>query len=134
MFNDEDRDEADNTLTTKSNTVSALDLLGGAKTQNSTPPHIISVLLPAPRLPRRRREMLLPFLKRFGKTALALELTALGSFYYIFHDINTGGNEARIKWEQRGASFLIDALYKVTGDERVIAHRRGETGAEKKAD
>eukprot|EP00970_Alexandrium_tamarense_P011646 scaffold2556_cov207-Alexandrium_tamarense.AAC.7 len=92
------------------------------------------LLLPAPRLPRRRREMLLPFLKRFGKTALALELTALGSFYYIFHDINTGGNEARIKWEQRGASFLIDALYKVTGDERVIAHRRGETAAEKKAD
>lgn len=78
--------------------------------------------------------MLLPFLKQFGKTALALELTALGSFYYIFHDINTGGNEARIKWEQRGASFLIDALYKVTGDERVIAHRRGETAAEKKAD
>mmetsp|Transcript_20140 Transcript_20140/g.28739 ORF Transcript_20140/g.28739 Transcript_20140/m.28739 type:complete len:81 (-) Transcript_20140:2011-2253(-) len=66
--------------------------------------------------------MLLPFLKRFGKAAIAIELSAAASLYYIFHQINTGGPETRRKWDQR-VPFLIDAFYKATGDERVIEHR-----------
>jgi len=67
---------------------------------------------------------MLPILKRFGKAALAIELTAVGSLYFIFHDINTGGQEARQKWDDRVGYWLIDAFYKVTGDKRVIEHRR----------
>jgi len=67
---------------------------------------------------------MLPILKKFGKAALAIELTAVGSLYYIFHDINTGGKEARQKWDDRVGYWLIDAFYKVTGDKRVIEHRR----------
>lgn len=61
-------------------------------------------------------------LKRFGKAAIAVELTAVGGLFYIFHEINTGGSEARSKWDDR-LPFLIDAFYNMTGDERVIAHR-----------
>ena len=66
--------------------------------------------------------MLLPFLKRFGKAAIAIELSAAASLYYIFHEINTGSPETRRKWDQR-VPFLIDAFYQATGDERVIEHR-----------
>ena len=45
--------------------------------------------------------MLLSFLKRFGKTAIAIELSAAAGLYYIFHEINTGGPETRQKWDQR---------------------------------
>lgn len=65
---------------------------------------------------------MLPLLKSFGKAALAIELTAVSGLFYIFHQINTGGIEAREKWDSR-LPFLIDAFYKVTGDERVIEHR-----------
>ena len=65
---------------------------------------------------------MLPILKRFGKAALAIELTTCGGIYYIFHDINTGGQEARQK-DDRVGYWLIDAFYKVTGDKRVIEHR-----------
>eukprot|EP00591_Stephanopyxis_turris_P007561 CAMPEP_0195513382 /NCGR_PEP_ID=MMETSP0794_2-20130614/5047_1 /TAXON_ID=515487 /ORGANISM="Stephanopyxis turris, Strain CCMP 815" /LENGTH=76 /DNA_ID=CAMNT_0040641375 /DNA_START=193 /DNA_END=423 /DNA_ORIENTATION=- len=68
---------------------------------------------------------MLPFWKRFGKRFVAVELAALGGMYYIFHDINAGGPEERRKWDSR-APWLIDALYKVTGDERVIDHRRND--------
>ena len=67
-------------------------------------------------------EMLFHILKRFGKAAIAVELTAVGGLFYVFHDINTGGPEARSKWDDR-MPFLIDAFYNMTGDERVIAHR-----------
>mmetsp|Transcript_11864 Transcript_11864/g.19576 ORF Transcript_11864/g.19576 Transcript_11864/m.19576 type:complete len:81 (-) Transcript_11864:161-403(-) len=66
--------------------------------------------------------MLLPLLRRFGKAAIAIELSAAAGLYYIFHEINTGGPEARLKWDQR-VPFLIDAFYKATGDQRVIEHR-----------
>ena len=66
--------------------------------------------------------MLLPFLRRFGKAAIAIELSAAAGLYYIFHEINTGGPETRRKWDQRVPS-LIDAFYKATGDKRVIEHR-----------
>ena len=66
--------------------------------------------------------MLLPFLKRFGKAAIAIELSAAAGLYYIFHEINTGGPEVRARWDKR-VPFLIDALYKATGDQRVIEHR-----------
>ena len=69
--------------------------------------------------------MLLPFLKRFGKAAIAIELSAAAGLYYIFHEINTGGPEARLKWDQR-VPFLIDAFYSTTGDERVIEHRNNK--------
>ena len=67
--------------------------------------------------------MLLPFLKRFGKAAIAIEVSAVAGLYYIFHEINTGGPEARAKWDDR-VPFLIDAFHKATGDDRVIEHRR----------
>jgi len=70
---------------------------------------------------------MLPFLRRFGKAALAIELSALGSLYYVFHDINTGGPDARRKWDER-VPFLIDVFYKATGDERVIEHRKRSVG------
>ena len=66
---------------------------------------------------------MLPILKRFGKAALAIELITFSGIYYIFHDINTGGQEARQKWDDRVGYWLIDAFYKVTGDKRVIEHR-----------
>ena len=66
---------------------------------------------------------MLPLLKRLGKKALAIELTAIGSLFYVFHDINTGGPQARQKWDNR-LPFLIDAFYAVTGDERVVEHRK----------
>ena len=69
--------------------------------------------------------MLLPFLKRFGKAAIAIELSAAAGLYYIFHEINTGGPEARLKWDQR-VPFLIDSFYQITGDERVIEHRNNK--------
>mmetsp|Transcript_18516 Transcript_18516/g.40087 ORF Transcript_18516/g.40087 Transcript_18516/m.40087 type:complete len:85 (+) Transcript_18516:93-347(+) len=71
--------------------------------------------------------MLLPFLRRFGKAALAIELTALGGLYLVFHDINTGGPDARRKWDER-VPFLVDAFHKVTGDDRVIEHRSSGSG------
>mmetsp|Transcript_7906 Transcript_7906/g.14302 ORF Transcript_7906/g.14302 Transcript_7906/m.14302 type:complete len:84 (-) Transcript_7906:882-1133(-) len=75
---------------------------------------------------------MLPFLRRFGKAVLAIELSAVAGLYFVFHDINTGGSEARKKWDERGAAFLIDAFHKVTGDDRVIEHRsnsnRGDSG------
>ncbi len=74
--------------------------------------------------------MLLPFLKRFGKAAIAIELSAAASLYYIFHEINTGGPETRRKWDQR-VPFLIDAFYTATGDERVIEHRRNSNNNKK---
>ena len=67
-------------------------------------------------------KMLFHILKRFGKAAIAVELTAVGGLFYVSHDINTGGPEARSKWDDR-MPFLIDAFYNMTGDERVIAHR-----------
>ena len=66
---------------------------------------------------------MLPFLRRFGKAALAIELSAIGGLYYIFHDINTGGNESRKKWDER-LPFLIDSFHALTGDDRVIEHRK----------
>lgn len=69
--------------------------------------------------------MLLPFLKRFGKAAIAVEVSAVAGLYYVFHDINTGGPESREKWDRR-APWLIDAFQSVTGDDRVISHRRQE--------
>ena len=69
--------------------------------------------------------MLLPFLKRFGKAAIAVEVSAVAGLYYIFHDINTGGPEARERWDKR-APWLINAFHTVTGDDRVISHRRQE--------
>ena len=69
--------------------------------------------------------MLLPFLKRFGKAAIAVEVSAVAGLYYVFHDINTGGPESREKWDRR-APWLIDAFHSVTGDDRVISHRRQE--------
>lgn len=68
--------------------------------------------------------MLLPFLRRFGKAALAIELSAVAGLYYVFHDINTGGVEARRKWDER-VPFLIDTFHAATGDDRVIEHRSG---------
>ena len=68
---------------------------------------------------------MLPFLRKFGKAALAIELSLVGGGFYIFHDLNTGGSESRKKWDDRpGGRYLIDAFYKVTGDERVIEHRK----------
>ena len=72
---------------------------------------------------------MLPFLKRFGKVALAIELSALAGLYYIFHDINTGGPKARKKWDER-VPFLIDAFHNVTGDDRVIEHRNNSCGSD----
>jgi len=69
---------------------------------------------------------MLPFLKRFGKAALAVELGVLGSLYLVFRDINTGGPDARRKWDAR-APWLIDAFHTVTGDERVVEHRISKT-------
>ena len=71
---------------------------------------------------------MLPILKKFGKAALAIELTTFCGIYYIFHDINTGGQEARQKWDDRVGYWLIDAFYKVTGDnKRVIEHRENNS-------
>jgi hypothetical protein len=67
--------------------------------------------------------MLLPFLKRFGKAAIAVEVSAVAGIYYVFHDINTGGPVAREKWDGR-APWIIDVFHSVTGDDRVISHRR----------
>lgn len=75
--------------------------------------------------PFRGTAMLLPFLKRFGKAAIAVEVSAVAGLYYVFHDINTGGPESREKWDRR-APWLIDAFFSVTGDDRVISHRRQE--------
>ena len=72
--------------------------------------------------PVASKDMLLPFLKRFGKAAIAIELSAAAGLYYIFHEINTGGPEVRARWDKR-VPFLIDAFYKATGDQRVIEHR-----------
>lgn len=66
---------------------------------------------------------MLPFLKRFGKAALAIELSVLGGLYLVFHDINTGGPDARRKWDERVGPFLVDTFHTVTGDDRVIEHR-----------
>ena len=69
---------------------------------------------------------MLPFLRRFGKAALAIELSSIGGLYYIFHDINTGGNESRKKWDER-LPFLIDSFHALTGDDRVIEHRKNNS-------
>ena len=66
---------------------------------------------------------MLPFLRRFGKAALAIELSVIGGIYYIFHDINTGGCESRKKWDER-MPFIINAFHALTGDDRVIEHRK----------
>ena len=66
---------------------------------------------------------MLPFLRRFGKAALAIELSVIGGIYYIFHDINTGGRESRKKWDER-IPFIINAFHALTGDDRVIEHRK----------
>ena len=71
---------------------------------------------------------MLPFLRRFGKAALAIELSAIGGLYYIFHDINTGGNESRKKWDER-LPFLIDSFHALTGDDRVIEHRKSRNNS-----
>jgi hypothetical protein len=71
-------------------------------------------------------DMIIPFIKRFGKAAIAIELSAAAGLYYIFHEINTGGPETRKKWDER-LPGLIDAFHKVTGDDRVIEHRRDNT-------
>ncbi len=71
-------------------------------------------------------EMIIPFIKRFGKAAIAIELSAAAGLYYIFHEINTGGPETRKKWDDR-LPGLIDAFHKVTGDDRVIEHRRNHS-------
>ena len=73
--------------------------------------------------------LLTPFLKRFGKAVIAIELSALAGLYFVFHDINTGGSDARRKWDER-VPFLIDAFHKVTGDDRVIEHRNSSGGGE----
>ena len=75
--------------------------------------------------PFRGTAMLLPFLKRFGKAAIAVEVSAVAGLYYIFHDINTGGPQSREKWDRR-APWLIDTFHTVTGDDRVISHRGRE--------
>jgi hypothetical protein len=72
---------------------------------------------------------MLPLLKRFGKAALAIELSAAGGLFFIFHEINTGGPEARRKWDNR-LPFLIDAFYKDTGDERVVEHQKVQPESE----
>ena len=72
------------------------------------------------------RAMLLPFLKRFGKAAIAVEVSAVAGLYYIFHDINTGGPQSRQKWDRLAGPWLINAFHTVTGDDRVISHRRQE--------
>jgi len=69
--------------------------------------------------------MILPFLKRFGKAALFIEVGIVGGIYYVFHDLNAGGPEARRKWDDR-APWLIDAFHKATGDDRVIEHRNSK--------
>jgi hypothetical protein len=74
--------------------------------------------------------MIIPFIKRFGKAAIAIELSAVAGVYYIFHEINTGGPETRKKWDDR-LPGLIDAFHKVTGDDRVIEHRRTNTSNSK---
>ena len=65
---------------------------------------------------------MLHLLKRFGKAAIFIELSAATGLIYVFHEINTGGPDARQKWDKR-LPFLIDAFYKITGDERVVEHR-----------
>ena len=70
---------------------------------------------------------MLPFLRRFGKAAVVVELSALAGLYFVFHDINTGGVEARRKWDER-VPFLIDTFHAATGDDRVIEHRKSGTG------
>ena len=72
---------------------------------------------------------MLPLLKRFGKAALAIELSAIAGLYWVFRDINTGGPEARERWDRR-APWIIDAFHTVTGDERVIEHRRLRASAD----
>ena len=69
------------------------------------------------------------FLRRFGKAIIAIELSAVAGLYFVFHDINTGGSDARRKWDER-VPFLIDAFHKVTGDDRVIEHRNSSGGGE----
>jgi hypothetical protein len=71
-------------------------------------------------------DMIIPFIKRFGKAAIAIELSAAAGLYYIFHEINTGGPETRKKWDER-LPGLIDAFHKVTGGDRVIEHRRNNS-------
>lgn len=71
---------------------------------------------------------MLPFLRRFGKAALALELSALVGVYLVFRDLNTGGREARRKWDDRVGPSLVDAFHKVTGDDRVLEHRNNDEG------
>jgi hypothetical protein len=57
------------------------------------------------------RRHVIPFIKRFGKAAIAIELTAAAGLYYIFHEINTGGPETRKKWDER-LPGLFDAFHK----------------------
>ena len=75
---------------------------------------------------------MLPLLRRLGKGALAIELSAVLGLCAVFHDLNAGGPEARRKWDERAGPCLVDAFHKVTGDDRVVAHRarddRRETG------
>lgn len=74
--------------------------------------------------------MTIPFIKRFGKAAIAIELSAVAGVYYIFHEINTGGPETIKKWDER-LPGLIDAFHKVTGDDRVIEHRQNNSNNSK---
>ena len=67
---------------------------------------------------------MLPFLRRLGKGALALELSAVLGLCAVFHDLNAGGPAARRKWDARAGPFLVDAFHAATGDDRVLAHRR----------
>mmetsp|Transcript_16319 Transcript_16319/g.36517 ORF Transcript_16319/g.36517 Transcript_16319/m.36517 type:complete len:82 (-) Transcript_16319:65-310(-) len=80
--------------------------------------------------------MLLQYLKRFGKAVVIAEVSALAGLYYVFHDINTGGPDSRIWWDER-FPFLIDSFHKITGitgDDRVIEHRTSGNDGKDKGD
>ena len=67
---------------------------------------------------------MLPLLRRFGKAALAIEVTAAAGLYLVYRDLNSGGPEARSKWDRRVGPWLVDAFHAATGDDRVVDHRR----------
>ena len=74
--------------------------------------------------------LLLQYLRRFGKAVVIAEVSGLAGLYYVFHDINTGGPDSRIWWDER-FPFLIDSFHKITGDDRVIEHRSSGNGKDK---
>ena len=67
---------------------------------------------------------MLPLFRRLGKAALAIEATAAAGLYLVYRDLNSGGPEARSKWDRRVGPWLVDAFHAATGDDRVVDHRR----------